>query len=896
MSSSKKIAEFPDVEEKLKRATKQSAFERQKQEAEAKRRREAAETAAVYEDFVKSFDHDDDASDSRPSNSRYGNDRPERPTLGGHALGGTGKRHFGVGTLKSGPGSLGPPPTSFKSGPGSLGPPPTSFKKRSYDDFHSSRQRYPEEPRSRPGFDERERERDRERDSEKSSLPVSKVFNDSDNEEEATVNGRAEEKAVSKPTLRLSNLPPSTSPAVIKALIPPNLTVESVKIVPPSGPQGTERKSIAAIVTLSKDTPATEIDAAVSALQNRYLGYGYFLSLHRHLSSAAIASGLTAVQTSATVSHPFGAKRVEEKSSGHGPHHGGYGRNYAPPSHYGPPGSAISRSGLLHVPVKPPRDIRTLRMIHKVVESVLEHGPEFEALLMSRPDVQREERWAWIWDARSEGGIWYRWRLWEIVTGSQAKRGKPKYVPLFEGSHAWKAPEPLAYEYTTSVDEIVSDSAYDTDEEDDFDDEQKEHNDQEDTFLNPIEKAKLAHMLARLPTTLSKIRKGDIARITAFAITHASRGADEIVDMIISNVESPLSYTPANPDHQKRSGESGQGQGGHNNSRETSPPPTEDKEKINDTTTTSTNDLSAARLVALYVISDVLSSSSTSGIRHAWRYRQLFETALRARKTFELLGMMADKLNWGRLRADKWKRSVGLVLSLWEGWCVFPVETHEFFVKSFENPPALKAKEEALEREEVEKKAAASAGGTGGGRWKTVDASVSAAAATQANNKAAASGFLPVSTLPESTKDEQEVGTDSSEYLERMLETGGDTDGEVATLLPPNHMQYSSGADEVFTDDDDIDGMPDEDFMALLLGKLTTMAETKDGDVDVVMGEAPSSALAAAPASTTTAEEAVKTVVAGFQISATKASAQPTRKRMRAVDMFAGSDSEGEKK
>lgn len=507
-------------------------------------------------------------------------------------------------------------------------------------------------------------------------------------------------------------------------------------------------------------------------------------------------------------------------------------------------------------------------MIHKVVESVLEHGPEFEALLMSRPDVQREERWAWIWDARSEGGIWYRWRLWEIVTGSQAKRGKPKYVPLFEGSHAWKAPEPLAYEYTTSVDEIVSDSAYDTDEEDDFEDEQKEHNDQEDTFLNPIEKAKLAHMLARLPTTLSKIRKGDIARITAFAITHASRGADEIVDMIISNVESPFSYTPANPDHQQRSRER-EGQDG-NNSREPSPAVEDkDKDKTNDTTP----DLSAARLLGLYVLSDILSSSSTSGIRHAWRYRQLFETALRARKTFELLGMMADKLNWGRLRADKWKRSVGLVLSLWEGWCVFPVETHEFFVKSFENLPTLKAKE--AEKAEAEKKAAAAA--AAGGKWKTVDGP--AAIATQAK----ATGFLPVSTLPESSMAEQtEPGGGDSEYVERMLETG-DTDGEIT--LPPNHMQYSSGTDELFSDDD-IDGTPDEDFMALLR-KLTTA-----DDGDVVMGEA---AETSAPAAVQTTEP--KTVeaksVAGFQISANKAA--PTRKRMRAVDMFAGSDSEGEK-
>ena len=42
--------------------TKKSQFERQKAEAEAKRLREEAETKAVYEDFIKSFDDEEDGS------------------------------------------------------------------------------------------------------------------------------------------------------------------------------------------------------------------------------------------------------------------------------------------------------------------------------------------------------------------------------------------------------------------------------------------------------------------------------------------------------------------------------------------------------------------------------------------------------------------------------------------------------------------------------------------------------------------------------------------------------------------------------------------------------------------------------------------------------------------
>ncbi|KAK4454104.1 hypothetical protein QBC34DRAFT_446105 [Podospora aff. communis PSN243] len=836
MSSKKKIVEFPDVEAKLQKPSKQSAFERQKAEAEAKRRREAAETAAVYEDFVKSFDHDGDEDNgssygSRQAPSRYGSSAPERPPFGSQApfAGGAGKRHFGI-----------PSGTPIKSGPGSLGPVPSSFgRKRPHENFQSPYQRDADEGRGRLGFDDRE----------PGTASLSRAFVTSDDEDEKfPASGRAEEKAISKPTLRLANLPPGTSPAFVKALIPSNLTVENVRIVPPSGPGGTERKSIAAIVTLSKETPATEIDAAVSALQNRYLGFGFFLSLHRHLSSAAIASGLAAVSSTAAVAHPFGAKRVEEPIGGPGPQSTGYGRGYAPPTSYGPPaGGPVGRNGLLHVPIRPPRDIKKLRMIHKVIESVLEHGPEFEALLMSRPDVQRDENWAWIWDARSEGGIWYRWRLWEIVTGS---RSKEKYIPLFEGSHAWKAPAPLPYEYTTEIDQFVSDPEYNSSDEEDFEDEQARQvevgggaAEQEDTFLNPIEKSKLTHLLARLPTTLSKIRKGDIARVTTFAITHASRGADEIVDLIASNIEHPFAYTSANPHYKLGMKEK---EGADEDSRDASP-------AADDKTATDAPDMSAARLLGLYVISDILSSSSTSGIRHAWRYRQLFETALRSRKTFEVLGSMADRLNWGRLRAEKWKRSVGLVLNLWEGWCVFPLETHALFVSSFENPP-LPPKESNGGEDPAKK---------GAGRWKPVEASGADGGSSLGKT---GSGFLPVS-------DQETGGQPEQGHIDSMLETG-DTDGE----LRSPRMQYSSGLDELFSDDD-LDGEPDEDFIAFF-GAPVGGEDVTMGGVDETSKDEPS-----------TARSETKSI-AGFQMSAVKL---PTsRKRMRAVDMFAGSDSDGE--
>ncbi|KAI1429842.1 hypothetical protein F5Y12DRAFT_340002 [Xylaria sp. FL1777] len=753
MSTNSKLDDFPDVEAKLQKPSKQSAFEKQKAEAEAKRKREAAETAAVYESFVKSFDNDDDDDDSGVFDRKksqhgapFGRPGVNPPQFG--TGGGLGKRHFGA--------------TSLKSGPGSLGPAPTTFGKKKYDSFQQgSGRKGQEDGRGRLGFYEDSS------DNGVLSKPkgVSGVFDTSDDEADARARDLAEEKAIARPTLRLSNLPPVTSPAVVKALIPSNLVVENVKILPSTNAAGGERKSMAAIVTLSTETPAAEIDTAVSSLQNRYLGYGFYLSLHRHLSSA-VSSTVASTLTSTSTSHAFGAKPVPQANNdSYQP--GGFQRGFAPPSSYGVGGGPISRT-ILHVPVRAPGDIKQIQLIHKVVESVLEHGPEFEALLMSRPDVQKEERWAWIWDARSEGGVWYRWRLWEVVTGGPESGGRQgKYLPLFEGSHAWKMPEKsLAYEYATGVDEFISDPEYNSSDDEDLEDEGHKPADNGDNgkaYLNPIEKAKLTHLLARLPTTLAKIRKGDIARLTSFAITHSSRGADEIVETIVSNIVRPFTLTSANPEHSKTPGDDEHGRGSLNST----PLPEDTIGK-----TTEAQDTSAASLIGLYVVSDILSSSATSGVRHAWRYRQLFEASLKQAKVFESLGLLAERLNWGRLRVEKWKRSVGLVLGLWEGWCAFPNDAQQFFTQTFENPPSAK-KEELPE------------GPKKGGKWKTVEAGSSA----PDDNK----GFLPVSV--DSGVEVQDVEAPDADELDgEEMDEGMDID-----------VELDSDIDGVPMDDDDDD-------------------------------------------------------------------------------------------
>lgn len=645
---------------------KKSLFERQKAEAEAKRIKEQEETAAVYEDFVKSFDHE--GKEEEVTDDHFGSSSRPFP-----------KRHF-------------PPPNGLGrgasvrgrgSGPGSLGPSPAFSKKRTLE----SRPSYRDNLHGAFTYDEPEH-RD-----------VKSAFQDDDDDIDHISRTKAQEKAAARPTLHLSSLPPGTSVAVVKSFLAGNLTVDGVKFIS-SGLS--ERQGTTAIVTLSEGTPAADIDSAVSNLQSRYLGWGFYLSIARHLSSAVTNSNLPS-GTSSTLS-PFGAKAITngpQYSLSRAPPQGQ--RGFAPPSSYGPGGL---RSGApTQVNVKPPTNLKQLKLIHKTVESIITHGPEFEALLMSRSEAQRDEKWAWLWNSRSEGGVYYRWRLWDILTNAQQRlrsgtgRTDGQIQALFESGSRWCMPESkLPYEYTTTLEEVVSNSDYDSSEDEDSGDESRKRlerlqgaastiesavpgENDVPAYLNPMHKAKLVHLLSRLPTTTARMRRGDVARITAFAISHAGAGADEIVSLLTLNIHRPFSRIALNTSKDPDEMDTGT---------------VDDREKDKE-------DPASSKLIGLYLVSDILSSSSTSGVRHAWRYRALFEAALQSHGTFAHLGRLEKDFSWGKLRAEKWKRSVLVLLSLWEGWCVFPAKSQEEFVKIFNNPPLSEEEQLIIAREERER-------------------------------------------------------------------------------------------------------------------------------------------------------------------------------------------------
>lgn len=199
------------------------------------------------------------------------------------------------------------------------------------------------------------------------------------------------------------------------------------------------------------------------------------------------------------------------------------------------------------------------------------------------------------------------------------------------------------------------------------------------TFLSPLQCARFAHLLARLPSVNTKLRSGDVARVTNFAINHAGSGIDQIVDMLLLNIEKPFCTTLAAKYEQQED--------------EADDSDAVDVEKLEEHKgEDAREDPSNAKLVGLYIISDVLSASTIAGARNAWKYRQLLETGFREQKTFEKLGKLDKELGWGKMKAEQWKRKLAALFDIWEQWSAFSADVLQEFKRAFYMEPEEIAK------------------------------------------------------------------------------------------------------------------------------------------------------------------------------------------------------------
>ena len=574
------IKGFEGAEAKLKAPAKKTAYQREQEAKEAKLRRNQAEDAAVLAEIEKEFGTPDDNTGppSGPSAARRGGLGSGRG-IAGHRPTPTSQRPGGSGGLDI---SLAAPPS-----------------RRPKTGVHAHR------------------------------------LSDSDDEEEAQ--SKSDETAVKKPTLALKSLPLRYSRDAIESNLQ-NLNVDDVRFINPANrdrdrnSNSLPRKSNGATVILAVDTPASEINKKVGALHGKYLGWGSYLDISRGLPTTAASSKKT--QPPDFVTAPpaplFGAEEQPIPVPTL--------NRVAPPSNYrgsGPVSSSYNGRGLyksLRVTVKAPTNIDELRKIHSVIEGVVKNGIEFESLLRKQPMVERQEAWAWLWDPRSRGGVYYRWKLWEVCTRHKRHGKVPEPGSVthpFGREIPWVAPAKNSFEEIVAVGDIYDSVEFDNSS--DEDDEELRHDDDRPQHLNPALAAELVQYLRDLPTSVSSMHKRELGAVVNFVIKHPE-AINEIVDVLVANVEGPFAYHAAGADNAMNADAKVE-EGESDIKIEDGEPTEENKSQVK-----KKDVVWEAKVIGLYCITEVLrNSAAPTAKKGAWRYRTSLGTALSHRKTFEKL-------------------------------------------------------------------------------------------------------------------------------------------------------------------------------------------------------------------------------------------------------------------
>ncbi len=460
---------------------------------------------------------------------------------------------------------------------------------------------------------------------------------------------------------KASNLPPAIDPRQVEELFAAfsSLNVTKVEKVPPQGPSNRGRPSATMKVIFDKNATARDLDDAMNKLNDKkYLGKGYYLHLDRYLG------GRTVETTQRT--EPFGARwQAPEMPKG-----------YAPPPDLG--GGARDRpredTEQLIITANQPPDMATLKLVHQTIEGVILGGVEFEAALMNDPQIQDEERFAWLYDQKHPVNRYYRWRLHQVVCDTANDE-------IFARQGVWVGPpDPLPDEFVDHLGAFESED--DDDSSEDEDEKQKPQHkplpvgdnypgrvDNGHGIMSPRARAFFLWLLTSLPP--GSIVADDIAAISNFVVEHAAQGMDEIVHLLTANIIQPFQLTDANT--RNRTGEA------------------EGKDDIR------RPDIRQVTLNALRIISDVLLvTARESGV--CYKYRLAIDREILDRKVFEHLEQLPLQLEMGRMTERSYRDEVNEILKFWQDEHLFDDSTLNNLDEAFNARERQKEEEDKARR------------------------------------------------------------------------------------------------------------------------------------------------------------------------------------------------------
>ncbi|KAI9094909.1 hypothetical protein DFS34DRAFT_651700 [Phlyctochytrium arcticum] len=181
----------------------------------------------------------------------------------------------------------------------------------------------------------------------------------------------------------------------------------------------------------------------------------------------------------------------------------------------------------MKVQVVIPQDTLLLGRIHKFTERSIIHGPAFELAITQRE--QNNPEFTFLTDTKSEEQIYYKWKLYSILQGESKHRWSMEPFLMCEGGALWYPP------YVPFYDEVDNnDNAEDLDGSDSDPDSSKPRS---RTGLTRRQRHDFELMLRMID-----MERDAIAKIMVFAIDHA-HAHEEIISIITSSLlihETPI--------------------------------------------------------------------------------------------------------------------------------------------------------------------------------------------------------------------------------------------------------------------------------------------------------------------------------------------------------------------
>ncbi|KAG0216594.1 hypothetical protein BGX33_012452 [Mortierella sp. NVP41] len=173
--------------------------------------------------------------------------------------------------------------------------------------------------------------------------------------------------------------------------------------------------------------------------------------------------------------------------------------------------------------VTKPTDAQTVVVIHRVIEKVLINGFDFEEILIEKES--QNPSFSFLVDVKTPEHIYYRWKLFSMMQGDTATRWRTEPFKMVDGGPVWVPP------LMTFSDEIM--------EEDERLLEAQEEEFEKATVKGALSRGERGFFESQLRMMTSKRRS--IGRAMMFCMQHAD-AADEIVEILVGSMV--LSTTP----------------------------------------------------------------------------------------------------------------------------------------------------------------------------------------------------------------------------------------------------------------------------------------------------------------------------------------------------------------